>query len=250
MKRLSYIAFIASVLLLNACTQDDIASYEQDARIYFRIPGEFNTKESRDSLVYSFPFHPTAVEKDTIWFEANIMGNAAPKDREFKIEVDTANTTAKVNVDYKIVDSIIPAGVFKKNIPVVIYKTAELIASGKPLRLQLNAVENQNFKVGYDRFNKAVLVWGSKFIKPANWDGQNYEKAFGSFSQKKVQLILDVCKITQLPNPDNIDMIGYYNLLLRAYVADYNRGKTFANQLKDENNVNIFIPTYGAPGLG
>src|SRR5688572_7594034 len=212
MKKLIYIAgiFIISMLLLNACSKKDVTTYQQDARVYFRIPGQFDATVSRDSLLYSFPFHPTATEQDTIWFEACVMGNATPTDREIGIRIDMAGTTAKENVDFKFLNKMVPAGAFKVAIPIVIYKTAAIKDSF--VRLQLSVLENQNFKVGYDRYAKAVFIWGDKFLKPDNWDNSNYAQAFGSpFSQKRTRFILDSCHITDLPDPNNRPLMGYYN---------------------------------------
>src|SRR2546428_453530 len=213
MKIFTYIPVIVSILLLNACTQEDIASYKQDARIYFRIPGEFDSKASRDSLMYSFPFNPTVTDHDTIWFEACIMGNAASTEREFALNIDTAGTTAKENIDFKLVKTVVPAGAYKARIPIVIYKTEAI--KTKPVRLQLSVTENQNFKVGYNRYQKAVFIWGDKFLKPDNWDNSNYSMAFGTFSQKRMQFILESCKITKLPDPNNLELMGYYNQVVR-----------------------------------
>ncbi|WP_140939005.1 DUF4843 domain-containing protein [Sphingobacterium lumbrici] len=248
MKTFTYLVFIAGIMLLNACKEKDIDTYQQESRIYFRIPGEFNPSLSSDSLIYSFPFNPTVTDHDTIWFEACIMGNAEPRDREFDFRIDTEGTTAQENIDFKIVNTVVPAGAFKAKVPIVIYKTAELKNSS--VRLQLSVVENQNFKAGYNNYTQAVFVWGDKFMKPANWDSSNYSSAFGSFSQVRVQFILDACNITKLPDPSNFTLMGYYNQVVRNALNEYNRGKVFADQLKDENNTPVFFSVFGAPGLG
>jgi hypothetical protein len=241
MKIFTYITVIVSVLLLNACKQEDISSYEQDPRVYFRIPSEFDNKISRDSLVYSFPFNPAITDQDTIWYEATIMGNALPTDREFDFQIDTTGTTAKENVDFKLIKTVIPAGTFKARVPIVIYKTAEI--KTKSLRLQLNVQENQNFKVGYTRYEKAVFVWADKFLKPDIWiPGSQYESAFGGFSQAKMKFILETLKITKLPDPNNRDLLGWYNQQLRYSLS--------VKPVKDDNGFNMFIPVYGTPGLG
>src|SRR4051812_47945760 len=128
MKALLYMAGIVtfSGLLLVACMKKDIVAYEQDARIYFRIPGQFDGTVTRDSLIYSFPFHPTVTDHDTIWFQACIMGSPAAADREIDFRIDADGTTAKENVDFKFVTKVVPAGAFKANMPIVIYKTAAL----------------------------------------------------------------------------------------------------------------------------
>ncbi|MDI3320286.1 DUF4843 domain-containing protein [Pinibacter soli] len=258
MKALIYIAgaFIAGMSLLTACKKSSIDSYQQDARVYFRIPGEFDSKQSRDSLIYSFPFHPNVTTQDTLWFEANIMGNATSTDREIGINVITDSSNAVENVDFKIGSKIMPAGAFKINIPIVIYKKA--VVKDSVLRLQLAVTENSDFKLGYTGKTKAIFLWGYKFLRPDNWEPSttdaskpNYAAAFGSpFSQVRTKFILDSCHITNLPDPSNRIIMENYNSTIRSALNNYNRGKTFTLQLKDENGVNIFFPTFGGPGLG
>ena len=251
MKAFAYIAgiLLVSIFLLNACQKKDITSYQQDPRLYFRIPGEFDKNISRDSLMYSFPFRPATTTQDTIYFEANIMGNAEQKDREIGIRVDAAGTTAKENIDYKFLSKVIPAGAFKAKIPIVIYRTPAIKDSF--VRLQLSVMENENFKVGYARYSKAVFIWGDKFLKPDNWDNSNYALAFGTpFSQVRTKFILDSCRITSFPDPNNRAVLGYYNQVIRNALNNYNRNKTFQQQLKDDSGTNIFFPVFGTPGVG
>jgi hypothetical protein len=258
MKTLLYIAgaFIAGILMFTSCKKSNVETYQQDARVYFRIPGEFNASQSRDSLIYSFPFHPNVTTQDTIWFEADIMGNATTTDREIGINVLTDSSNAKENVDFKIGSKIMPAGAFKTLIPIVIYKSSPVRDS--VLRLQLAVAENSNFKLGYTGKTNAIFLWGYKFLKPDNWDPSttdaskpNYSAAFGSpFSQVRTKFILDSCHITSLPDPANRILMANYNQIIRNALNNYNRGKAFANQLKDENGVNIFFGVFGGPGLG
>jgi len=249
MKTVIYIAgaFVAGILLFTACKKSSIETYQQDARVYFRIPGEFDKTVTRDSLIYSFPFHPNVTTQDTIWFEANVMGNAASTDREIGISVVTDSSNAKENVDFKIASKIMPAGAFKVNIPIVIYKKA--VVTDSVLRLQLAVAENDNFKLGYAGKTKAVFLWGYKYLKPDNYDNSNYASAFGMpFSRVRTQFILDSCHITSFPDPNNRYLMGLYNQIIRNALTNYNRTHTPA--LKDENGTQLFFGVFGGPGLG
>lgn len=133
---------------------------------------------------------------DTLWFTANIMGNAAPQDREIGIKINKERTTAVEGLNFKFESKIIPANAFSVRIPIVIYKTG---LKDKSVRLEIEVAENQNFKVGFERYKKAVFIWGDKFLKPDIWDKSNYLSAFGTFTETRYAFILKACKLTELP---------------------------------------------------
>jgi hypothetical protein len=231
--------------LLSSCAKKDIPGYENDPRLFFQIPGT-GSVALRDSVIYSFPAHPSITETDTLWFNACIMGNSSPVDREIGIKINTTSSTAIEGVNFKIQSKILPANAFKVRIPVVIYKTG---LKDKSVRLQLEVLENNDFKIGYSRYNKAIFIWGDKFLKPDIWDTSNYKNAFGSFTETRYAFILKACNITELPDPMNLPLLGYYNALVRKALNDYNNTPGNA-QLTDETGV-VGFPVYtGIGGQG
>ncbi|UKJ08579.1 DUF4843 domain-containing protein [Solitalea lacus] len=231
--------------LLSACSEKDIPGYENDPRMFFQIPGSGNIAV-RDSLMYSFPAHPKVIEADTLWFNACIMGNATPYDREIGIKINTEKTTAVEGVNFKIASKVLPANAFKVRIPIVIYKTG---LKDKSVRLQLEVQDSKDFKIGYNRYNKAIFIWGDKYLKPDIWDISNYKNAFGTFSETKYAFILNACGITDLPDQADIVMLGYYNAAVRKAISEYNA--SHAIPLKDEFGMDIIIgPWSGVGGVG
>ncbi|POY37369.1 hypothetical protein C3K47_06295 [Solitalea longa] len=226
--------------LLSACSEMDIPGYENDPRMFFQIPGIGNTL--RDSIIYSFPAHPTITEADTLWFDACIMGNAAPVDREIGIKINTEKTTAVEGVNFKFPSKIMPANAFKARIPIVIYRSG---LKDKSVRLQIEVQESKDFKIGYNRYNSAVFIWGDKYLKPDIWDISEYVKAFGTFSEKKYAFILESCKLTELPDPNDKPALQYYNALVRNALIEYNASHP---ALTDENGAVIIINQYSAAG--
>jgi hypothetical protein len=249
MKSFKYISglFIASILLLIACQKKEITKYQQDSRLFVRIPDNFNSALSQDSLVYSFPYKP-ALTYDTIWFEANIMGSPASTDRTFALNID-GTTTAIQGTDFdSISGGVIPAGAFKAKIPIVIHKTPAIKVS--PVRLQLSVKENQNFKIGFDGKTQAVFVWADRFLQPASWTStSNYANCFGAFSQSKVQFILDSCHISSLPDQNNLALMAYYNQVLRNAMTNYYKVH-FKYPPDDNGTSTLYIPVFGTPGVG
>jgi hypothetical protein len=186
MKILSYIASVCIVvvlLLLTACSKKGIQSYQQDARLYFRIPGEYDSTLSRDSLVYSFLFKTNtyntvnkAAQWDTVVFEADIMGSPMPTNRVFAFNIDTVKgaTTARRGratdigtvdtVDYVLLDSVVYAGMFKAKARIAIHNPLPSMSTVLPMpggaaapptiikRLQLSVKANSNFGVGYANY--------------------------------------------------------------------------------------------------
>lgn len=232
-------------ILLSACSKKDISGYENDPRLFFQIPGT-GSIALRDSIIYSFPAHPNVGEADTLIFQACIMGNAVSSPREIGIKVNTKTSTAIEGTNFKFQSKVMPANAYKVNIPVVVYKTG---LKGKSVRLELEVENNQNFKIGYERYKKVVFVWGDKFLKPDIWDTSNYKAAFGAFTETRYAFILKACNITELPDPMNLPLLGYYNALVRQALYDYNAtpGNT---PLQDELGTVGFAVWTGVGGQG
>lgn len=231
--------------ILSACSEKDIPGYKNDPRLFFQIPGE-GSVALRDSVIYSFPAHPNVGNSDTLIFQACIMGEPSKSDREIGIKVNTEKSTAIEGVNFKFQSKIMPANMFKVDIPVVIYKTG---LKDKSVRLELEVAENDHFKKGYERYKKVIFIWGDKFLKPDIWDSSNYRNAFGEFTETRYAFILNACNITELPDPMNLQLLGYYNALVRKALLEYNT-KPGNTPLTDENGVVGFWVWTGVGGQG
>lgn len=237
-------SFTLSVVF-SACSEKDIPGYKNDPRIFFQIPGS-GSVALRDSIIYSFPANPNIGETDTLTFQACIMGEAASRDREIGIKVNTQTSTAIEGTNFKFQSKVMPANTYKVNIPVLIYRTG---LKGKSVRLELEATDNKDFKVGYERYKKVIFIWGDKFLKPDIWDKSNYVNAFGTFTETRYAFILKACNITELPDPMNIVLLGYYNALVRQALYEYN-AVPGNPPLQDELGTLGFPVWTGVGGLG
>ena len=208
----------AFALGLYACSEKDIAGYEDEPRLFLQIPGS-GSIALRDSIIYSFPAKPHTGNEDTLWFKACIMGAPEGFDREVGIKINEKGTTAIEGVNFKFSNTSIPANGFSAMIPLVVYRQGLKDTS---VRLEIEVAENKYFKVGYERYKKAVFIWGDKFLKPDIWDVSNYRNAFGNFTSTRYEFILKACGITELPDPMNLPLLGYYNALVRKALLDYN----------------------------
>ena len=227
------------------CSSKDIQGYEPDPGLFFQIPGS-GSVALRDSIIYSFPAKPDVGDHDTLWFKACIMGNAASFDREIGIRINADKTTAVEGTHFRIEGRKMPADSFSVRVPVIIYKNG---LKDKSVRLEIEVTENQYFKPGYERYKKAVFIWGDMFLKPDIWDKSNYRSAFGEFTPTRYAFILQACNITELPDPMNLTLLAYYNSVVRKALFDRNAipGNT---PLTDELGT-VEFPVYtGVGGLG
>lgn len=247
MRNLSYIipAITVFLLVLGGCSKKDINGYQNDPRLFIQIPGS-GSIALRDSLIYSFPADPNVGDEDTLWYNACIMGDMTPFDREFAVRINKDSSTAVEGVNFKFGNTVVAANSVKTRIPVIIYRAG---LKNKSVRLQIEVQENKNFKVGYARYTKAVFIWGDMFLKPDIWDISNYKSAFGEFTPTRYAFILQACNITELPDPGNLALLGYYNAVVRKALLDYNAipGNT---PLEDELGPVAFPVYTGIGGQG
>lgn len=246
MKRYMYAIYMSIALLIlnTSCSEKDIDAYADVPRIFIQIPGS-GSFPIRDSLIYSFPANPEIGNQDTLWFNAAIMGPAADHDREFALKVNAAGTTAIEGVNYKIESVVIPANAFQVRIPVVVFRDG---LKDKSVRLEFEVEENGNFKKGYERYQKAIFIWGDMFLKPDIWDSSNYKNAFGDFTQKRYEFILRSSGITELPDPSNLVMLAFYNAKVREALLKYEM--EHGEPMMDEKGV-VSFPIYtGIGGVG
>jgi hypothetical protein len=240
-----YLMIFSLSIVLSACSEKDIPGYKNDPRLFFQIPGT-GSVALRDSVIYSFPAHPNVGDTDTLIFQACIMGEASSSPREIGIKVNTQKSTAVEGTNFKFQTKVMPANAYKVNIPVVIYKTG---LKNKSVRLELEVADNQNFKIGYERYKKVIFIWGDKFLKPDIWDSSNYRNAFDAFTETRYAFILKACNITELPDPMNLQLLGYYNALVRQALYEYNT-KPGNTPLTDELGTVGFSVWTGVGGQG
>lgn len=228
---------------LFSCSEKDILMYEDDPAVYFEMPGP-NGSGIRDSLVFSFPTITDATKVLNV--RVRLMGYAAAQDRAISLNINPEESDAQENTHFSLPQNIVlPASKYFVDIPLTI-KRAGL--ENKSVRLVLDIVPNDNFKVGFVRGQSAIIRWGDMYIKPDNWDTSNYLSCWGPYSQFKYGFILSTCNITELPDPMDIYTLGYYNELVRKALYDYNASHDVP--LQDETGAEITIPTWNGGGGG
>lgn len=244
MKAIKYTIFAILLFSLQSCKEKDILLYENDPRIGFSLPW-YTDFVFRDSISYSFPAKD--VDIDTIRFDAVIIGlQDKHQDRQIGYRANSEGTTAIEGTHYKIISSVLPANASRTQMGIEIYRTDDI--KDRTVRLELDVVENEFFKFGFERNQKVVFVWGDMYVKPDMWDKTKYKECFGEFSQVSYEFILSNTGLKELPNPDDFQTMQYLNAVVKKALSEYKRIN--GEDLLDENGKVIFYPTYGGGGMG
>ena len=236
---------VASLFALSSCEEKEVEVYGNEAYLVFEMPGYgfYNTR--RDSMAFSFPAKGDDCVEDTLWFKVRIIGKSVPYDRAIKFVVNEETTTAKKDENYKLDPVSIPANSYTVDVPLVVYRAG---LRDKKVRLELAVEPNEYFGVGFDKTSRAVFLWGDMFIKPDNWDASNYKSCFGEFTETRYAFILKACGIVELPDPQDLVTLGFYNAKVREALYEYN--KTHDMPLEDELGLVQFNVWTGVGGLG
>ncbi|WP_303327350.1 DUF4843 domain-containing protein [Butyricimonas paravirosa] len=243
---LKYIVLaVASLLTFSSCEEKDVEVYGNDAYLVFEMPGLGQSNTLRDSLVFSFPVKGDECVEDTLWFKARIIGKSVPYDRVIELAVNGEKTTAVANENYKLDPIVMPADAYTVDVPLVVYRAG---LQGKSVRLELTVEPNEFFGVGFDKTSKAIFWWGDMYIKPDNWETTNYKPCFGEFTETRYAFILKACGIVELPDPQDLVTMGFYNAKVREALYEYN--STHEEPLTDEKGRVEFPKWTGQGGIG
>lgn len=234
------------VWLAAACKKSGLTSYTQPDMIYV-YKDFYNT--NKDSVTYSFAIKSNNLMTDTLKVPLRIMGNARDKDRTVAIQTVADSTTA-TSSQYSILPTIVKAGSFTADIPVLVNRTPEM--KTKEVRILITIATSEDFLPGIPNTTATTsraggatqyLVKINDFLtKPSNWETvlSNY---FGAYSQVKYKFIIDVTGRTEFPISGQ-DMVSpsqflFYKKLCREALESYN---TTNGPLTDESGMVVTFP--------
>ncbi|MEJ2881676.1 DUF4843 domain-containing protein [Pedobacter sp. GR22-6] len=202
------------------------------------IAGDPLEYATADSILFSFAVYPAGTSEANVSVIGTVMGAVATTDREFKLEIDAAKTTA-LPAEYVLPASfIVKAGSATARIPVTLKRSARI--QNASIKLALKVAGNTNFEPAPK--STFSMVWTDELTKPTNWDGANSVGFyFGKYSKVKHRLIVDATEYKNLAV-----LSGNYNALF--YIASraledlttYNAAHP-GNPLKSEGGITIGI---------
>lgn len=188
MKRTIIFLSLLAAIALPACQRDIQGLDDQKAYIYFnmmkiRLYQGQTLYSNVDSLYYSFALDEPSVTTAEIKVPVNIIGVAADRDREYKVEVVADKTTASDDDWDKgsIATTVIRAGQLGDTLAVRVKRTEATKTQWKQIVLRVAA--SDDFQVGYRNMVEAKLSFTSILAPPDWWD--DWKWVFGDFQREK-----------------------------------------------------------------
>ncbi|HWW39785.1 DUF4843 domain-containing protein [Pedobacter sp.] len=163
-------------------------SCKRDKELLFNEPGAIYVTSLPDSTVFTFATSPDVKVTDTVLITYRIIGNAAAKDRQIRLE-PRDGATAKAGYHYKIGPALVKANAFSATVPVYVYRKPGLKDS--TVNVILDIKENADFKPGFTNQLRYKISISDVLSKPTIWDAV-WASYFGSYSVVKFKFLLAV----------------------------------------------------------
>jgi hypothetical protein len=229
MKRFEVIHVLLLLLLIvTACTQNEMLSYENDPALYFA--GHGDDKNKVDSINHSFFLLNSDIVKDTVLVRINVMGELSSQPRPVSIVQKNvgAEGAAVAGVHYVPFDDAslkpllqVPAGKEFVDIPVVFIRDANL--ASEKVRLELALTTNGYFRPGIVEKQKFTLTTTDLVEKPGAWDTRWYIFMGRSWGPVKMRFIIDITGYTDWSvTPSDMTMMQYFGALAKQKLIEYN----------------------------
>lgn len=209
MKRYNIKTFILPLLILlfSSCEGNkDMLMYDVDNNNYIYFAAPFKSAETgvakarEDSLVFSFGFAELGTTEYTFKVPVQIAGIASERDREYKIELLTDETTAILNEEYEPINTTrtLKAGCVNDTIDVKIFTSDALKIQFK--RIKLKMLSTEDFAVGANEYSTIILSFSNMLSKPTKW-WDAWAQQFGPFCQEKYQKWINIYPIPETGRP-------------------------------------------------
>ena len=213
--------FLGIILVLGACSKDDIKTYGGDNYLQFM-------KVVTDSSVCSFLAYPNDNELE-FPVEVEVIGLPSEGEREYKISVDQEKSTATI-ANYRLPEKFtMKPGKVRDTCQITFIKTAEI--STVALRLFLKLKPTADFELGQTECRSAIIYVSNVVAKP-NWWTDNVTRSYlGAYSDKKYRLFIQETGKADIDS-DNIEELRYYTIIFKHYLQK----KKDANEMVREDD--------------
>lgn len=225
-----FAAIMMCVFLMTSCKKAELIKYQLPDMVYFyKASGLTNN----DSTTYSFAIKDKTLLTDTVFLPMQIMGGAKDYEREIKLVAVDSLTTAVAGTDYVLIKTVIPAGAFNANVPMIVKRDPVIKTIEK--RLVLEVQQSKDFLPGVPSTSvtsisnaggttRYLVKINDYLTKPNNWD--TYLKIFfGAYSQVKYGFIIQATGRALfplgVPGGLSYDQMSYYRQVCRNALAEY-----------------------------
>lgn len=183
--------FLIIITAMASCSKQEVPRYEEPDAVTFY----YNNGEA-DSISYSFATVGYGRQTDTVYLQMRVLGTVTNTARPVKLRA-VEGSAARPNIDYKLSDFVLPAGMSSFLYPLVVYKTPEMKTD--ILRLVLEVEPNASFPgiaaeglvagltIAENTYshNRIKIDLTDKLIKPNAWPTK-----FGTYSDVKYGFVI------------------------------------------------------------
>lgn len=199
--------FLGIILVLGACSKDDIKKYDGNNYIKF-------VKEVTDSSVCSFLAYPHDNEL-AFPVEVEVIGLPSEGEREYKISVDQDNSTAMI-ANYRLPEKFtMKPGKVRDTCLITFVKTEEI--SKVALRLNLKLEPTADFMLGPTECRYAIIYVSNVMIRPEWWTDNVARIYLGKYSDEKYRLFIEVTGKAEI-DIDDTDELRKCTIMLKHYL--------------------------------
>lgn len=224
MKKTLYIigAIILSVVSLTSC-EEELMDYEGESALYFDVrlyPSHIDKSLWPHRLSTEVTFGNVMEDDLEVVIPVRTTGVSTDYDRPYKVEIVADSTTARLDIDFSDLqtDRVIKAGQTSDTIRFKAHRTDEIFED--TVRLQIRLLPNEHFITNFKEYGEPgsyfsyVTVGGSQSSKefdvnadagihniyiydtmtqPKGWWGSALGGIGGTFSAKKIRLMMELC---------------------------------------------------------
>lgn len=210
--------FFVAVLCCLGCEKEDIPTYSGGDHLLF-------AKELKDSTVFSFLLYS---DQNEYQFPIGLLlsGNAFDSDLEYKIEADTALSTAVEGTHFRLPEKpVFRKGLLRDTCFVTLIRTPDLLTEEKRIVLMLR--EKSPLQIGNPEVAAAVIRVNDMIVKPSWWTIMVQYYYLGAYSEAKFRAFIRATGIVDLSKASDSE-IRMYALQFKYWLVDnptYDNGK-------------------------
>lgn len=213
MKRNNFKWCVCALLFLvigwASCADEDLMTYEDVPRIYFKYADSSDFNDREDRITVNMGYDRPLKDDSIIKIPIKLMGRVAKVDRVVKAVLMPEESTATEGEDIEIVSAYLPADTIYGFVEVKLKRTETV--DKEMLFARIRLASNENFHTDYsisinDKGNdRNGLIYNIYFTalaeKPSLWaasySSKTLESAFGSYSNAKMNAIYEACGVTR-----------------------------------------------------
>lgn len=266
-------AFLLLLIGVVSCSKEDLLTYDDVNRIYFKYADETSIGEPDNQKMINMGYDIPLKDDSIVSIPIKLMGNVAPVDRMVKVELITEESSAMEGEDFEFVSAFLPANSVYGEVKLKLKRTENIATATLLARIRL--ASNENFHTDYSSLvvngdnDRNGLIYNLFFTaladKPSLWFASTSQmmlnQYFGPYSNEKLVVICEACGVTRdffdidpadndpsgrttmekrIPTTLSYGMISQVNRYLQKYKDEHN-----GQPRLDENGAEITMGNNG-----